>query len=518
MPVITINDDALERPEEPQMLTTQAIAGPPDTLEVSDEKGLLATLTTGSRTVRMRGPVRTLRETKRPVTDAFDRTTTAGWGPSPGAGNWSNANGVDADYSTNGSAGVMTMTAANSSRHTSLIDDMTDVDARMSWSLTVMPSGNASSLALSFGYQGVNNQYRARLTVLTSAEVRLILEKEVAGSTTTLGALTTVGTGYVVGDVWNIRAQRAGTILRCKAWKSGDAEPSTWVHEVDDSSLGAGRVGVRGLASTNSTAIPFDFLVHDLEIISGTWPDPPAVTHDTWVRVLGSAFDGTWTDVLADQIRAWASDSTPDALAYAMMFLTGAPAVTSTAQDGAQTLGQSDYGPLNPDGTRQEGADFHEYMGIPWTFPSGETATASPEWEVCLDCSGFVRMVYGYHLGVPLTRNDPASFDGNHIPRQTKDMGPDGPGVIVAEAVDTAPPLTALRIGDIPFFDADTSDAVAGQLDHNGIYLGVDSAGRHRFVNSRKTPNGPTFADIGGDSALDGAGTYATSLRLIRRF
>ncbi|AWK08120.1 hypothetical protein DDQ41_03280 [Streptomyces spongiicola] len=54
---------------------------------------------------------------------------------------------------------------------------------------------------------------------------------------------------------------------------------------------------------------------------------------------------------------------------------------------------------------------------------------------------------------------------------------------------------------------------------HVGIYLGRDQHGRHRFASSRKTPDGPTMADLGALSVLD-AGTelYSGSLRVIRRF
>lgn len=516
MPLFLVSDELTHQDPAPRPLTTTALPGTPARLQVSDAQGILATLTEGAKTVTVRGQQRVFTEQKKPFTDGFDRTATAGWGVSRGGGNWSNAGGADADYSVSGGAGVISMTADNSSRHTSLINDITDLDARLSWSLDVMPVGNASSLALSFAYTSSTSQYRARMSVLTTGAVQLVLECQTPSGTTALGALTTVSTGYVVGDVWHIRAQRTGTTLRCRAWKDGTAEPTSWVHEVSDPTLGAGRIGVRGLASTGSTALPFTFRVHDLQLYSGLWPAPTTVTHDTWVRVLDAPFDGTWTPALADRIRAWAADSTPDVLAYAMGYVTGAPAVTSPALGGVPVMGQSGYGPLDTDGTLREGADFHEYMGLPWMFVNGETAPApGPEWIRNLDCSGFVRMIYGYHMGIPMVRN--SGFDGITLPRRTKDIGPSGPGVIVAQAADTAPPLTGIQIGDVPLFDA-TADATAGEYDHNGIYLGVDSNGRPRFINSRKTPDGPTFGDLGGASALDGTGLYATSLRMIRRF
>jgi cell wall-associated NlpC family hydrolase len=257
--------------------------------------------------------------------------------------------------------------------------------------------------------------------------------------------------------------------------------------------------------------------VHDFQLYSGKWPSPPVVTHDMWVRLLNEPFNGTWTQELANKIRLWAVDTSPDVLAYAMMFITGAPPVADLRLSGAQVAGQAKYGPNDTDGTRMEGADFQEYMGLPWTFVNGETESApSAQWLGCLDCSGFVRMIYGYHMGIPMVRDQ--DFNGTNLPRRTRDIGPSGPGVLVAQGVSSPPPLDGIQIGDVPLFDADTSDPIAGQIDHNGIYIGTDQNGDHRFVNSRKTPNGPTFGDLGGSSLLNGTGLYATSLRLIRRF
>ncbi|MET8113824.1 hypothetical protein [Streptomyces prasinus] len=489
--------------------------GPPQLLRVSDSQGVLATLTVGARTVAMRGPTRTFSETKRPFVDDFDRTTSNGWGVSPAGGTWSNSNGTDANYSVAGGLGLINMTAVNASRHTSVQDNITDLDARLSWSLDKMPTGNAVSLGLSFAYTSSTSQYRARMSVLTSGAVQLVLECQTDSGTTTPGAAVQIDTGYTVGDIWHIRVQRQGTAIRTRAWKDGTTEPGTWTHEVTDATLGAGRVGVRGIAATGNTSVPFNFRVHDLQVHSGTWPDPPVITHGTWVRVLPQPFDGTWTPSLAARIRGWAVDSSPDVLAYALMYITGAPAVTSPALGGVQVAGESKYGPDDVDGTRREGADFHEYMGLNWTFPNGESKTTSPEWQRSLDCSGFVRMIFGFHMGIPMVRDQ--NIDGTVLPRRTRDIGPNGPGIIVAQGTGVAPSLTALQIGDVPHFDA-TTEATVGEVDHNGIYLGVDTAGVRRFINSRKTPNGPTFGDLGGSSALEGAGLYATSLRIIRRF
>ncbi|MFD1050366.1 NlpC/P60 family protein, partial [Kibdelosporangium lantanae] len=183
---------------------------------------------------------------------------------------------------------------------------------------------------------------------------------------------------------------------------------------------------------------------------------------------------------------------------------------------GHRSYGQAGYGPLDTDGTREEGADFYEYMGVPWEFPaSGEHKNQSPaEWEHNLDCSGFIRMVYGYHMGIPLVYD--LNHDGlDNLPRTSKDQANEGPGAVVASSTSTPPALTKLQIGDTVYFDAEGDD---DEIDHVGIHVGTDQHGLPRFVSSRKSGNGPTFADLGGDSVLTGSGLYAQTLRIIRRF
>lgn len=515
MRAMTVRDNQVPQRDTSGTLTTSVIAGPPQQLKVSDGEGVLATLTVGCRTVTMRGQTRTFTENKRPFIDQFARTSTSTFGTSPGGGNWSNS-GSDALYTVSSGVGQISCDLANTSRHATIIDTLTDVDVTARVTIATLPSGAASSVGLSFGYTDSNNHNRARLIVTTAGAVQLALEKEVASTTTTLGSATQVGTGFVGGEWWRIRAQRTGTTIRCRAWKDGTAEPTTWLHSITEVDNPTGRVGFRALASIGSTGLPRTIQVDDLQVISGSRASIPSVTHNTWVRILSTPFTGTWSTALADQIQAWSVDVRPDALAYAVMYIAAAPDVTNPALGGAKVAGQSDYGPMGANGIPIEGADFHDYMGRDWTFPNGEAQSAGVGEQGCLDCSGFVRMVYGYNMGIPLVRNQ--NFDGINLPRQTKDIGPNGPGIIVAQAPSTAPSISAIQIGDVPHFDADTSDVVSGQLDHNGIYLGVDTGGNHRFVNSRKTPNGPTMADLGGASTLNGTGTYATSLRLIRRF
>ncbi|MFE7411906.1 NlpC/P60 family protein [Streptomyces laurentii] len=510
-------------------LTTRTVPGG---LEVSDGRGVLATLTTGARTVTLRGPKRWFTEQPKPVDDPFSRTPAAGWGQSPGGGTWSHHNGTTADYFVEDGRAALTL-APNASRFSLLPDRaLGDVSAAARFSFDRLPAGGPASLGLVFAAQDVNNHYRARLIVTPAGDVQLVLEKELKDAVTTLGAAVTVGTGFAAFDHWWVRVEKTGDLLRARAWKHGTGveEPTaTWQHSVYDPEkdpalvFRTGAVGVRGLASLNATVAP-QARVYDFRIDAATWPDAPLISHDTWVRVLPEPFAGDWTPETEQRIRAWAGDTSPDVLAYSCMYRPHAPTVTDPALQGARVLGESGYSKPDPvTGLRTVGADFHEYMGLDWTFEaSGETRAARPEFLGQLDCSGFVRMVYGHHMGIPMVRS--RQFDGRTLPRESKDIAASGPGVKIAEgATGQVPPLDGLRIGDTVFFDTDEDSDLGG---HIGIHLGPDQYGKLRFVSSRKTPNGPTIADIGGKSILNGApktptsngDLYTNTLRVIRRF
>ncbi|WP_031079138.1 NlpC/P60 family protein [Streptomyces sp. NRRL S-118] len=511
-------------------LTAAVLPGTPARTEVTSGGKRVALLTHGARTVVLPGPTRTFTENKKPFVDDFQRTLPDAslpladrqyWGTSPGGGSWSTLGPADTDYSVVPGTGIIALTTDFASRHATLRDDeITDVDVRSVARFDKVPTGQACSYALSFGYQDTHNSYRARLSFLTSGAVELRVEKEVADEVTQLTAAVPLATGVPAGTDWTIRVRRQGARIQVKAWRSASTEPSAWTVDVTDPTFGAGRVGLRALANDGCTNLPVKLLVSRFEVDAANWATPPSVTHGDWVRVLPEPFDGTWTPELEQVIRGWAGSTAPDVLAYAAMFLAGAPAVTSgsgPAKD-KQVLGESGYGYLDPQGYRYEGADFHEYMNVGWTFPDGTYTGPSSKQVGNLDCSGYTRMVYGYHMGVPLAAGEDTSR--TRIPRKSRNMVEYAPGVRIDRTADgTTPPAAALlQPGDLVLFNADSGDDNPTiTVDHVGIYLGKDAAGKRRFLSSRKTINGPTMSDLGGASLLDGTGTYAKKLHTVHR-
>ncbi|MFF8954330.1 NlpC/P60 family protein [Streptomyces sp. NPDC014894] len=500
-------------------------AGDPERTEITHGGTTVAVLTKGARTVLVRGPERRFQETGRVFTDVFDRTNAEKWGSVPGGGSWTHVNGRDgspsappgSDYGVTPAAAylMISTTAPTTARHTTLVDDgITDFDARATARFDKAPSGATVSYALSFGYQNTKNHFRARLSFSPQDGGRLRLEKEAADQVSELGGPHSLGVAAsAAAEPWHIRVVREGRVVRARAWQAGTAEPAAWQLWAEDAAFPKGRVGVRAAAGAGLAGLPVKLLVSEFTVVSAA----PAVTHREWVRVLPAPYDGTWTSAVEERVRGWAGSTAPDALAHAAMFLKGVPPVTSArpGEDlGRPVLGAAGYSPL-VNGVRDEGADFHEYSGVSWTFPPDNRVwTADPAFAGHLDCSGYVRMVYGRHMGVPMTYFG-GPVTGEYLPRDSAAMARNSPGVRIAHAAAAPPPLAGLHIGDLLFFDAVTD--ADDKIDHVAIHLGVDEFGARRFLSSRKTPNGPTAADLGGASTIDGTGTYAETLRTIRR-
>lgn len=234
---------------------------------------------------------------------------------------------------------------------------------------------------------------------------------------------------------------------------------------------------------------------------------PYEVTTTTWVRLLPAPFAGKVDFAWLNAARA---DTAPDLLAIAFQYQTGAPSLNDAT--GMRYAGDASYGPLLADGTRQEGSDFNDYLGRAWSYPGGTRDAPEPEQLGSLDCSGFVRMVFGYRAGVAMTLRPTAGS----LPRRAFEMAASAPGVLFIPNAGVPPAdRSVLAPGDLLFFDASTNDGT--QIDHVAIYLGRDSGGHDRFLSSRKGADGPTMGDTSGASILDGTGLYARAFRASRR-
>nr|WP_042189177.1 NlpC/P60 family protein [Kibdelosporangium sp. MJ126-NF4]CEL18707.1 secreted protein [Kibdelosporangium sp. MJ126-NF4]CTQ98191.1 secreted protein [Kibdelosporangium sp. MJ126-NF4] len=250
---------------------------------------------------------------------------------------------------------------------------------------------------------------------------------------------------------------------------------------------------------------------------SRTFNEPKAtsaqVTTNAWVRLAPQA----WRvgEESASWFRPWLTkalgDTSPDVLAVATEYFAGAAARKNA--EGVRFSGDASFGPIRASGAgRLEQSDFYDYLGVPWTFGDGTRARPDSAHYGSVDCSGFVRLVYGYRMNYPLLNTNTA---GPGLPRRAFAMAKFGPGVTpVPDSGKRATAYDSLQSGDLVFFEVEGG---ADELDHSGIYLGVDSDGHHRFMSSRERINGPTLGDVGGTSLLDDGGMYSRGFRAARR-
>lgn len=204
-----------------------------------------------------------------------------------------------------------------------------------------------------------------------------------------------------------------------------------------------------------------------------------------------------------------AADTGPDVLAMALQYTDGA---ADQVVKKLRVAGDASFGPDSAEG-RLEKSDFYDYLGIGWDFPDGVHEAAEPRRARSLDCSGFVRMVYGYRAGYPLLGTN---TKGPGLPRRAWALSELGPGTeVIHDEKKQATDFSTLQPGDVLFFNLEPQ--LGSQVSHTGIYLGIDSDGHHRVLSSRKVANGPTFGDAGGVSLIDGSGTYAKAFRAAKR-
>lgn len=352
-----------------------------------------------------------------------------------------------------------------------------------------------------------------------SVPTRLKIQRRLSGTTTTLGEVA-LPWRYSAGDWWNIKFDWAvNGDMQARAWPDGETEPAYQITGVNDLNFDTGDTGLRAfLTSTYDTdELPVRFEWQNYTV-DAEWVNPHEVTHNKRVYTLGAPFASTpfWGPSgigTEASVTHWYTNEPEDLFDIAMSYTT----------NGENDAAYNDN--IDSTGFRVAGADFNDYFGIEVYYP-GEDFLDEPEAGQigALDCSGYTRMVFGYHGGIPMVWAQ-AAGDGTTIPRTSKAQELLGPGSYVFDDPSNPPSaaeITYLKPGDQLYWDAGvgTDEDEEGEIDHCGIYLGVDTEGKPRFVSSRKTINGPTMSDIGGKSSFDFGDTnlYSRSLRSARRF
>ena len=506
----------------------------PQRMVFTDGDSWVATFTEGCRTVTLRGPTRNFTEQVQAALDQYKRIASSGFGTCPGLGAYDPSGAPESNYAVGSDVGSINVTSSGVARRILVKhDSLSDVDVKVSVTIDRVAAGADAIAGILLGYADANHYYTGRISFRPNGSVQTSIQTRTEGSggsshdETTEPVTVGEAGSHVPGQKWFIRAQMTSDgIVRCRIWKGGTTEPAVWHVSINDTTYTSGRIGLRAIVNSGATNLPVTFSFDDFQLISAAWVGAmiPIVQHDGYVHLLPVPY--VMGQDVTDWLRDRLLDPSGDILEKAFQYIGGAAPISDPDNSSLQIAGDASYGPLYntdrtfepshaADGDRQEGSDFSDYLGVTWRYDNGDVDRPESHQFRCLDCSGYVRMVYGYRSGLPVTTDHP--LDGSAIPRRSVNIAAFGPGVIVAQGVP--PTLDQIGIGDIVSFDADHStNEPEGQVDHVGIYLGLDIHGNHRFLSSRKTINGPTIADVGGPSILNGTGRFARTLRVIRRF
>ena len=203
---------------------------------------------------RLSWPTRQLWNTFASANDSFARTVAAGsWGAADKGGTY-NLIGTAADFSVNGTMGLITLSAAGSTR-AATVSVGPDFDVQADVTMVSSVSSGTLRGGLMGRLTNGSNFYRAEWRTDTTGEVNSFnILSNIAGVGTTLINLADIpGLVGGPGSTNTIRFMGAGSTLKAKIWRTGSPEPDNWDLEITDTGLTTGNeAGVSALSSPDT--------------------------------------------------------------------------------------------------------------------------------------------------------------------------------------------------------------------------------------------------------------------------
>lgn len=227
---------------------------------------LTVTDNSGATSVKTASVAVTAPTTTALATDAFGRTTTAGFGTADTGGAWT-ISGTAANFNVAGGVGTIT-TAAGVTRTASLKSvSSSNVDLTAKISLDKAATGGGVYVGL-VGRQVGAEAYTARLWFTAAGAVQV----QILNGSTVVQAVTASGLTYVAGTQVQLRMQVTGTaspVVRARVWKTSDTEPTTWrvnspIAAPTQAMQGPGYIGVTSYVSASATTTPIIVSFDDL--------------------------------------------------------------------------------------------------------------------------------------------------------------------------------------------------------------------------------------------------------------
>jgi hypothetical protein len=199
------------------------------------------------------------------ASDDFNRVVAAGgWGTASDGHVWTTS-GTAANFSVNGSEGIIAPTATASDRFAWVNVGGPDQDAQALVRIADTAETSSLNIGLTVRLTDASNYYGLELRQNSTGTLTLLIRKRVAGVATDLLSMT-VASLNASSTAWrNLRFQVQGTILRAKVWGANDDEPE-WMLAISDTSLTTGNnAGVFARDNTTAAA-PSSFMFDSFSV------------------------------------------------------------------------------------------------------------------------------------------------------------------------------------------------------------------------------------------------------------
>lgn len=219
--------------------------------------------------------------------DLFTRVVANGWGSATTGQAWTFGGGVAADYSVNGTQGLISVTAVNAIRRQTFNTGFNDHDITMQVTIPTVALTAPISPAVLFRLTDANNYYYAEIAIAPAGTVTLQIKKRVLSANGVITGTFVLPVTHVAGTTYRIRAAACGNMVKAKAWVSTVAEPD-WMLSATPGDLPTGTLaGARAfLEAGNTNVLPYVF----------TWDNMVTISSQP-IRVFRVASDGTRTEL-----------------------------------------------------------------------------------------------------------------------------------------------------------------------------------------------------------------------------
>ena len=221
--------------------------------------------------------------------DTFTRTVTNGWGSADTGGAWTVSTATA--FAVNTGTGAITGAAGSTRSAYLTAATATDVDLVVDVALGTAATGGGAYVSIIGRRVASTTDYRAKLRYTSNGRITAQLVRVVAGVETALTTIVVPGLTLAAGDRIRYRLQVTGTTattLRLKVWRSGTAEPTTWLSSITDATpaalRSAGHPGVQLYTSSSWTGAAPIVRIDDLRVTR-----PPSLTPTRSARVAAQA-------------------------------------------------------------------------------------------------------------------------------------------------------------------------------------------------------------------------------------